>query len=81
MYTSAKVGDIGPWPKGRNLHRWTKNGKLQLKGFNYWVFRPKKILNNEKCEGCPNCFSWSCHHQASSYTSFSSLQLGAEASS
>jgi hypothetical protein len=45
------------------------------------VFRPETILNNEKCEGCPNCLSWGCHHQASSYTSFSSLQLGAEASS
>jgi hypothetical protein len=45
------------------------------------VFQPRTILNNEQCEGCPNYLSWGCHHQAFSYTSFSSLQLGAEASS
>jgi hypothetical protein len=45
------------------------------------VFQPRIILNKEQCEGCPNYLSWGCHHQAFSYTSFSSLQLGAEASS
>jgi hypothetical protein len=45
------------------------------------VFQPEVISNNEQCEGCPNCLSWCCHHQASSCTNFSSLQLGAGASS
>jgi hypothetical protein len=45
------------------------------------VFQPRIIPRNEQCEGCPNCLSWRCHHQASSCTSFSSLQLGAGASS
>jgi hypothetical protein len=81
MYTSAKVGDIGPLPKGRHLRRWTKSGRLQSKGSHFWGFRLGTILSNEKYEGCPSFWSWGCHHQVPSYTNFSSLQLGAEASS
>jgi hypothetical protein len=52
-----------------------------LKDSHFLVFRLGTILSNEKYEGCPNFLSWGCHHQVSSYTNFSSLQLGAEASS
>jgi hypothetical protein len=59
----------------------TKSGKLQSEDSHFWVSQPRIILNNEQCEGYPNCLSWGCRLQASSYTSFSSRQLGAEASS
>jgi hypothetical protein len=48
-----------------------------IRRFSFLVFPPRIIPSNERCEGCPNCLSWRCHHQASSCTSFSSLQLGA----
>jgi hypothetical protein len=57
------------------------DGKLQLRGSHFLVFRPETIPNNEQCEGCPNCLSWGYHYQASSCTSCSNLRLGAEASS
>jgi hypothetical protein len=73
----------GHWPmaKKRHWHHSTKNERLQSEDFHFWVFQPKIIPGNEQCEGCPNCLSSRCHHLGSSCTSFSSMQLGAGASS
>jgi hypothetical protein len=76
-----KWGTLARGRKGRHLHRWIKSERLQSKGSHFWVFRLGTILNNDKYEGCPSFLSWGCHHQVSSYTNFSSLQLEAEASS
>jgi hypothetical protein len=76
-----KWGTLAHGQKGRHLRCLTKNGRLQSKDSHFWVSQPRIILNNEQCESYPNCLSWGCHHKASSCTSFSSLQLGAGASS
>jgi hypothetical protein len=81
MYTSAKVGDIGPWPKRKALAPFDQKWQAAISRFSFFGVSTKDNSNNEQCEGRPNCLSWRYHHQASSCTSFSSLQLGAGASS
>jgi hypothetical protein len=59
----------------------TKNGKPLSKDFRFLGSRPKITPSIERCGGCPNCWSWRYYPQVSFYTNFSSLQLGAKASS
>jgi hypothetical protein len=76
-----KWGTLAHGREGRHLRRWTKSERLQSKGSHFLVFRLGTILSNEKYEGCPSFLSWGSYHQVSSYTNFSSLQLGTEANS
>jgi hypothetical protein len=57
----------------------TRNDKLQLEDSHSWRFRPEITPNTGQCEGCPNCWFLHSYPQVFSYTSFSSLQLGAGA--
>jgi hypothetical protein len=60
---------------------WPKNGKLLSKDLRSLGSRPKIAPNIEQFGGCPKSWSWRYYLQVPFYTNFSSLLLGAKASS
>jgi hypothetical protein len=76
-----ELGTLGHDQRERHWRRLTKNGKLLSKGLRSLGSRPKIAPNIEQCRGCPKSWSWRYYLQVPFYTSFSSLQLGAKASS
>jgi hypothetical protein len=81
MYTSARVGDIGPWPKSKALTPFDQKWQAAIKRFSFFGVSAKDNSKHGRCGGCPNCWSWRYYPQVSFYTNFSSLQFGARASS
>jgi hypothetical protein len=66
--------------KGKHWCRLTRNDKLRLEDSHSLGFRLEINPNTGQYGGCPNCWSLCFCYQVSSYTSSSSLRLGAEAS-
>jgi hypothetical protein len=75
-----KLETLGHDQRGKHWHHLTRNGRLLSKDFHSWGSR-LEITPSTRWSGCPNYWFWRCYLQVSSYTNFSSLRLGAKASS
>jgi hypothetical protein len=75
-----KWGTLVHDQKGKHWRRLTRNDRLQLGDFYSLGFRPEITPNTGQYEDCPNCWFLHFYFRVSSYTSFSSLQLGVGAS-
>jgi hypothetical protein len=54
IYTSARVGDIGPWPKRKALTPFDQKWQAAIRRSSFLGVSAKDN-SNRQCEGCPNC--------------------------